>query len=127
MVSTTDTLITPYVWDIDIIKEYIESNDIFKTEITEDNSKVNLLIFEPNMSIHKNALVPLLICDEYYKQNKDKVNKVYVFCGDKVIKESNFVQQLDIYKDKKMKHMPVLSCHILSMLYKRTIISETLS
>lgn len=119
MVSATDTLITPYVWDIDIIKEYIESNEIFTTEIVEDTSKVNLLIFEPNMSIHKNALVPLLICDEYYKQNKDKVNKVYVFCGDKVIKESNFVQQLDIYKDKKMEtYARIIMPYIVDVIQK---------
>jgi len=103
MVSATNTLITPYVWDVDIIEKYIESNNILKNDFTEDNSKVNLLMFEPNMSIHKNALIPLLICDEYYKQNKDKVNKVYVFCGDKVIKESQFVKQLDVYKDNKLE------------------------
>lgn len=120
MVSATDTRITPYVWDVDIIKEYIESNDIFKTEIdVEDTSKVNLLIFEPNMSIHKNALVPLLICDEYYKHNKDKVNKVYVFCGDKVVKESNFVKQLDIYKDNKMEtYARIIMPYIVDVIQK---------
>ena len=119
MVSATDTLITPYVWDIDIIKEYIEKNNIFNTEITEDNSKVNLLIFEPNMSIHKNALVPLLICDEYYKQNKDKVNKVYIFCGDKVVKESNFVKQLDISKDNKLEtYARIIMPYIVDVIQK---------
>tara|TARA_Y100000389_G_scaffold194747_1_gene225175 strand:- start:1221 stop:2678 length:1458 start_codon:yes stop_codon:yes gene_type:complete len=119
MVSSTDTLITPYVWDIDIIKEYIEKNNIFNTEITEDNSKVNLLIFEPNMSIHKNALVPLLICDEYYKQNKDKVNKVYIFCGDKVVKESNFVKQLDISKDNKLEtYARIIMPYIVDVIQK---------
>lgn len=119
MVSATDTIITPYVWDIDIIKEYIEENNIFNNELTEDNSKVNLLIFEPNMSIHKNALVPLLICDEYYKKNKDKVNKVYVFCGDKVIKESNFVKQLDIYKEKKLEtYARIIMPYIVDVIQK---------
>lgn len=119
MVSATDTRITPYVWDVDIIKEYIEENNILNTEITEDTSKVNLLMFEPNMSIHKNALIPLLICDEYYKQNKDKVNKVYVFCGDKVIKESHFIKQLDIYKDKKLEtYARIIMPYIVDVIQK---------
>ena len=119
MVSSTDTLITPYVWDIDIIQEYIDKNNILNTEITEDNSKVNLLIFEPNMSIHKNSLVPLLICDEYYKQNKNIVNKVYVFCGDKVVKESDFVKKLDIYKDNKLEtYARIIMPYIVDVIQK---------
>jgi hypothetical protein len=105
MLSGCDTKITPYVWDIDIVKEYVEKNNIHPKMITEDNSKINLLLFEPNMSIHKNSLVPLLICDEYYKRNKDYVNKVYVFCGDNVINNNNigFLQNLDIYLDGKIE------------------------
>lgn len=104
MLSDVRTSITPYVWDTDILDKYIENNPDLNFDATEDNSKINLLLFEPNMSIHKNSLVPLIICDEYYKRNKDKVNKVYVFCGDKVIKQNpGFVNNLDIYTDSKLE------------------------
>jgi hypothetical protein len=105
MLSDCDTKITPYVWDVDIVKEYVEKNNIHQKLVKPDNSKVNLLIFEPNMSIHKNALVPLLICDEYYKRNKETVNKVYVFCGDIVVNPTNigFLKNLDIYLDNKIE------------------------
>lgn len=104
MLSDVHTCITPYVWDTDILDKYIETNSELNFDSIEDNSKINLLLFEPNMSIHKNSLVPLVICDEYYKRNKDKVNKVYVFCGDKVIKQNpEFVNNLDIYKDNKLE------------------------
>lgn len=103
MVSAKDTIITPYVWDTDIIKNYLQTNNILTTQTVDNNSKVNLLIFEPNMSIHKNSFVPLLICDEYYKTHKDNVNKVYVFCGDNVIENCAFVKQLKLYTDKKLE------------------------
>ena len=98
------TKVTPYVWDVDIIEKYIQTNNL-KNEGNRDHSKINLLMFEPNMSIHKNALVPLLICEEYYRRHKDRVNKVFVFCGDKVINNSNhsMLSTLDIVKDAKLE------------------------
>ena len=106
MLSGKPTRLVPYTWDIDIIKSYIEKNDVFKTpDRTIDNTKINLLLFEPNMSIHKNALVPLLICEEYYRQNPDRVNKIYAFCSDKIKETLNpkFLQHLSIVRDSKLE------------------------
>lgn len=106
MLTGKPTKLVPYTWDTDIIKSYIEKNDVFKTpERAIDNTKINLLLFEPNMSIHKNALVPLLICEEYYRQNPDRVNKIYAFCSDKVKDTLNpkFLQHLSIVRDSKLE------------------------
>ena len=106
MLTGKPTKLVPYTWDIDIIKSYIEKNDVFKTpDRAIDNTKINLLLFEPNMSIHKNALVPLLICEEYYRQNPDRVNKIYAFCSDKVKDTLNpkFLQHLSIVRDSKLE------------------------
>jgi hypothetical protein len=103
MLTKTYTKITPYVWNIDFIKTYVNNNNLLKN-ITNNNDKVNLLIFEPNMSIHKNALIPLLIAEEYYEKYNN-VNKVYIFCGDKVISNQNnsLINNLKIYKEKKIE------------------------
>lgn len=104
MLSSVPTCITPYVWDSDILDKYVESNSHLNFDKEESHEKLNLLLFEPNMSVHKNVLIPLLICDEYYKRHKSRVNKVYVFCGDKVMqKNPGFVNKLDIYKDNKLE------------------------
>jgi hypothetical protein len=96
--TSKPTEITPYVWDPDIIHKYLKQNNISINKEKKNNSKVNLLIFEPNMSIHKNALVPLLICEEFHKRFPDKLNKVYLFCAS-TITETNkvFLQNLSIF------------------------------
>lgn len=107
MLSGKPAKIVPYTWDIDIIENYIKKNNVFTnpTQSLRDHSKVNLLVFEPNMSIHKNALIPILICEEYYKQHPDRVNKIYCFCSDKVKDTLNpkFLQHLSIMKDSKLE------------------------
>lgn len=117
------TKITPYVWDIDIIEKYKQMNDLSIDSNNKDRSKVNLLIFEPNMSIHKNALVPLLICEEYYRKNKDKVNKVFIFCGDKVINQSNYgiLSTLNLIIDGKIEsYGRIIMPYILDVINKQT-------
>lgn len=103
MITKTQSKITPYVWNIDFIDKYIKNNYLLKT-INDNNEKINLLIFEPNMSIHKNALIPLLIAEEYYNKYNN-INKVYIFCGDKVISNQNnsLINNLKLYKDKRIE------------------------
>lgn len=106
MVSSKPTKIMPYVWDTDIIDEYVTKNNVLQSSRSIDCKKINLLMFEPNMSIHKNALVPLLIANEYYKMNKDRVNKVYMFCSDKILERSSlavFLNKLELFRDKRIE------------------------
>lgn len=100
------TRVVPYVWDPDVVRTYISKNNLFAgTNDPADSSKVNLLLFEPNMSIHKNALVPILIANEYHRRNPGRLNKVYVFCGDKVLPKMNktVLNSLEIVKDSKLE------------------------
>lgn len=104
LLSSKPSKIVPYTWDIDIIKTYIDTNNILKNA-ERNHSKINLLLFEPNMSVHKNALIPLLICDEYNKKFPNKLNKVYTFCSDTVIKNMDltFLNNLSIYSENKLE------------------------
>jgi hypothetical protein len=112
------TYLLPYVWNDTIIKKYISKAKLdIDTDYHEiSRNKINILIYEPNMSIHKTSLVPLLIAEKYQKQYGDKLHKVYVFCGNIVLKEFNndFIQKLDIYKTKKIES------------YNRMIMPETI-
>jgi hypothetical protein len=93
--------ILPYVWNTDIIEGYMKCKHLdIKVDYDHiDRSKINILIFEPNMSIHKTGLIPILIANRYFLDNPAHLNKVYVFCGNK-IKENNmpFLQNLAIVK-----------------------------
>jgi hypothetical protein len=133
ILSGKETTITPYVWDTDIIQEYVNKNTILNNK-PRDHSKVNLLIFEPNMSIHKNSLIPLLICEEYYKNNKDKINKIYILCGDNVISNKNvsLLQNLELYKDSKLEtYGRIITPYIIDVIeknndYLNIVVSYTL-
>lgn len=100
--SGKPTHLLPYVWNTDIVDEYVKSNDL-QISVDYDHvnrTKINILIFEPNMSIHKTALVPLLIANRYHITHPGKLNKVYLFCGSS-IKDFNmdFFKHLEMCKD----------------------------
>lgn len=107
LMTDKPTYLLPYVWNNTVLNKYIESHKL-KMEIDYheiNRNKINILVFEPNMSIHKTCLIPLLIAESYNKKYEDKVNKVYVFCGDEVIKKKNngLIKSLTLYKDKKIE------------------------
>lgn len=110
LISNKPTHLLPYVWNDTVLTSYLTKNNlsIVPNAYEVNREKINLLIYEPNMSIHKTALIPLLICESYYKQYKHRVNKVFVFCGDKVIRLQNgeFVRGLELYKDNKLEAYP---------------------
>lgn len=108
-VTNTPSRITPYAWSPDIIDVYNnkvirDKYDIFD-DVENRFDKINILIFEPNMSIHKTSLIPLLICNRFYKNNPDKIHKVYHFCSSKNI-HTEFLKTLEIYNDNKIELLP---------------------
>ena len=112
-----------YVWDNDIILTYIEkiSKELETNKILceNNNNKINIIIYEPNMSIHKNSLIPLLIAETYYTKYKC-VNKVYIFNGTKM-KENNssFLSTLNITKDNKLEtHGRIIMPETLNIIQK---------
>lgn len=122
LLTNKPTYITPYVWNNDVIDKYVNKHDIhisLDSLSNIDRSKVNIVIFEPNMSIHKTALIPLLIADKFYKENPNSLHKVYVFCGNKVIREHNFelISNLSIYKNGIIESYDrVIMPHVMNMI-----------
>lgn len=92
-----------YVWNTDIIKKYISTSNIkIKDNSKLNNDKINILIYEPNMSIHKNAFIPLLIAERYHRENPNRINKIYLFCKES-IKSNGYYENMKIYKDGKLE------------------------
>jgi hypothetical protein len=100
--------LVPYVWNNTVLKMYMKKNNIdLDLDYHKVNrNKLNIVIFEPNMSIHKSSLVPLLIAENYYKKYDKILNKVYVFSGKKILTETHnqhFVSSLSIFKNNKLE------------------------
>jgi hypothetical protein len=118
LLTSKYTEITPYVWDTDIIVEYLKLHEISINKTKKDNSKINILIFEPNMSIHKNALVPLLICEDFNKKFPNRLNKVYLFCSSNVSDTKlSFLKTLSIYNHIET-HGRIIMPYIINVIEK---------
>lgn len=121
MICDRPTKISPYVWDPDIIEHYVQSNKLNITTVDEIASeKINIIIFEPNMSIHKNALIPLLICESYEKQYPNRINRVYFFCGDKVSQHNQTtLSNFALHKNKKVEiHGRIIMPYVIDLIRK---------
>lgn len=95
--------VVPYVWDTEIINEYcLEQKIDVRYNKNQDNSQITLIIMEPNMSIHKTCLVPLVISEGIYKKYKNRINKVLCFCKPNNENFEKFISNLEIMKEKKI-------------------------
>lgn len=133
LISNKPSLVTPYVWDIDIINEYVRKNNLSFDDTYRDETKVNLVMFEPNMSIHKSSLIPLLICERYYRRHKDNLHKVYLFCGSNILSQNTpFLSNLSIVKDGKLEvYGRIIMPYIMNVIknnnpYRSVVVSHNL-
>jgi len=93
-------IITPYVWEPFFVKDLI---DTYKHRMTPPYS---FTIIEPNISFQKCSLIPIMICEAYYRKNPEKVHEVAVINGNKLLDSPYFkmsiIPTLDIYKAGKL-------------------------
>lgn len=74
--------IAPYIWNSDILTSFVKDNLPSYSQNTK-NEKVTLFSAEPNMSVHKNAFVPLIITERYHHVY-NKLSSLCVLCGNKL-------------------------------------------
>lgn len=73
--------IFPYLWTPDIAENLVKNE---KLNIKYNNfkpyasGKINILLSEPNLSVHKTCLIPLAICEEVERRFPDLINRVYL-------------------------------------------------
>ena len=101
-ISDRPVYISPYVWDSTFIDLYIKNNNL-TIDYKPTEKKLDILIMEPNLSIHKTCLVPLLIAEEFYRNYPNKLGKVYLFCKPNTSR-FNELNYLKIVKFEKIEY-----------------------
>ena len=101
------TRIAPYVWDPLFIKDL---GNIYDESSLNPSSARNFVIMEPNISFQKNAFVPILAMEAYYRKYPERVEQVTVINGNK-FKENRYFQSsiapnLTILAAGKLQLMP---------------------
>lgn len=100
----------PYVWDPRFIEHHM---DIMRREdptqtalyVPRGKEQKRVSVFEPNISLVKNCTVPIIIGEVFHRRYPDKLDKMSIFCGDKIkLKRDmiDFVKDLDINRSKKI-------------------------
>jgi hypothetical protein len=98
------TRIAPYVWDPMFIENL--GSGYNGANLTETSPRT-FLIVEPNIGFQKNALIPILIAEAYFRKYPDLVENVVVINGQKFKENSYFSTSilpcLTIYTSGKLQ------------------------
>lgn len=131
MVYDKPVKVLKYVWGPDIIQKYLSLNNIDPTPKELKNDKINICIYEANMSIHKNAFIPLLIAENFLKKFPNRLNKCYMFCKE-TMANNGFYEKLELCKQGKFEYHPrMIMPATVNMLnnstgYKTVVLSNTM-
>jgi hypothetical protein len=102
-IYSTEPKVCPYIWDESLIKSKCELND-FKQD-TSKPKKLTIGIFESNLLYGKTSIIPICIAEALNKNNKDIIDKVYVYNLSKFtykITFNNFIVNTTLYKEDKL-------------------------
>jgi len=97
--------IIPFIWDPMLIEDLIE--DTGKGTYTKRNIE-RIGVFEPNVSVIKNILLPIVSLEKYYADNKD-LERVVLFSADMLVKNNTFIDlthMMALAKDRKLHVNP---------------------
>jgi hypothetical protein len=98
----------PFIWSnytIELSRKITE-NSI--KEYEKRGNEKSIAILEPNLSIMKSFIPPLLICENYYRENKSNIKRVYLNNISEEKKEIkievvvDYVNQFDLFFDSKL-------------------------
>ena len=101
------TRIAPYVWDPLFIQEL---GHVYDESGLYAHSPRKFIIMEPNISFQKNALIPILALEAYYRTNPDQIDTITVINGNK-FKDNRYFQEsiaptLTVLQSGKLHLMP---------------------
>ncbi len=113
--------ISPYVWDGEIINKYIALKNINSKYLSPvDERPIDIVLMEPNLSVHKTALPLLVILNRYFQKFPERLGKIHLISkpgrNDECLK---VIRDLDIVKCNKIVTYPrVISLEIFHELRK---------
>lgn len=93
--------VVPFVWDSMVIEDLIEE---MGARMYEKKDIKSIGVFEPNSSVVKNILLPMVSLESYYADNKE-IEKVVLFSADRLVKNNTFIDlthMMELAKDKKL-------------------------
>jgi hypothetical protein len=102
-------LIAPYIWDTRIQKIRNKDLNYNFEEISYDKVGINIGIFEANLHLIKNCMMPLYISEDFYNNSKykNKLKSVHLTNILRMVKKTGFIkniQSLELFKDNKLKY-----------------------
>lgn len=122
---TNKTAIAPYVWDPMFIEELIDHYD--DSALTRSSAR-NFVIMEPNISFQKNALIPILALEHYYRKYPELVDQVIVINGNKFKENpyftSSIAPSLSILKNGKLQLLPRANTINVARVFKNAIVLQ---
>ena len=96
--------IAPYVWEPMFI------TDLIGTYKHQPSAPYSFTIIEPNISFQKSSLIPIMICEAFYRKYPEKVHEIAVINGTKMLESAYFkntiLPTLDLNKSTKMHLLP---------------------
>ena len=116
--------ISPYVWDNEIITKYAQLKNIKPEYKPIQNSQtIDIIIMEPNLSIHKTALPILVMLNRYFLLFPERLGTIHMFGIPKRNKDFlECISHLDIVKCKKIiPYQRTLSLEIFHRLRENNI------
>ena len=118
--------IAPYVWEPFYVKDQA---DIYRHRV---GGPYSFTIIEPNISFQKCSLIPIMICEAYYRKHNTRFHEVAVVNGHKLMESAHFkntiLPTLDIHKTGKLHMLPRANTKQLSKsLNSHIIIHHTIN
>ena len=104
VINRSNVKVFPYVWDSCILRQFDENFHQQDMLVKQEDFK-KIMIVEPNISVTKNFMIPLAICNLAYLRDKNSIKDVYCFNTTQFNKEKNktflnFIDRLKIHNDK---------------------------
>lgn len=96
--------IAPYVWDAEILENAGKKR--YEWRPAKEEKDDVFLLLEPNISFQKCSLIPLLMIERWYRENKTWNGRVIFVNGDRLLLIPFFrkiYESLELVKDKKVE------------------------
>jgi Protein of unknown function (DUF2827) len=96
--------IVPHIWSPLFLEQQLNALNLrAQFGYAKGRAKKRIAIAEPNINIIKTALIPMLICEEAYKQRPDLIEHVFITNTQVIAQHAGFMQfanKLNIVRDK---------------------------
>lgn len=100
--------VVPFVWDPCVSTKYLQRQNLEEYQLFRPIEKV--AIMEPNLSLIKNSLIPILLCENYV-QLGGELKFIYMVCADKMGANKTLMQVIKDTKLMKQKKISVEHRH----------------